>query len=103
MVGLYGTTFLAGFLTELSKSTEDIMSKRKGLARAELFENNAKAYGVVPELVFLMESKGLWDRIENSVKAVSKDFNMNTVFDFPIDQLIENLEALKVQVAARRG
>lgn len=77
--------------------------KRKGALRAKLFANNAEAFGVVPELVFLMESKGLWQQIETQVKLVSKEFNLETPLNFPIDQLIENLEALKLLVEARRG
>lgn len=76
---------------------------RKKQTRLKLFLNNAQAFGVVPELVFLMESRNLWERIETSIKSVSKDFNLDTVLDFPIDQLIENLEALKSIVETRRG
>jgi hypothetical protein len=79
------------------------MSKRKGATRAEFFRNNAQAFDVCAELIFLMESRPLWQRIEDGVKAVSKEYNINTVLDFPIPDLIENLEALQHLIASRRG
>jgi len=79
------------------------MTRRKSATRAALFTNNAEAFGTSPELIFLMESKGLWQQIEHEVKKVNKDFNSSTELNFPIDQLVENLEALKLLVALRRG
>jgi hypothetical protein len=79
------------------------MPKRKGAARADLFRNNAQAFDVCAELIFLMETKPLWLRIEDGVKTLSKGINLETEVYFPIDQLIENLEALKLLVDQRRG
>lgn len=79
------------------------MRRSKPEIIASLFRINAEAFAVVPELIFLMESKVLWDRIEKSIKATSQGLTMDSVIDFPIEQLCENLQALRTLVNSRHG
>lgn len=79
------------------------MSKRKGEGRAAHFRNNAEAFDVCPELIFLMESKGLWDMVSDGVKDISKNGpGMNRTF-LPVDLLIENLQALAILLEHRNA
>lgn len=61
----------------------------------EFFKTNADAFGVVPELIFLMDSVGYWKRVEESIKLINRGLTIDTALDFPIDRLIENLQSLK--------
>ena len=75
----------------------------KGKLRAKAFRNKAEAYGVAPELVFLMETNAIWNDIEWLCKEINKGISLETELDLPLDQMIENVLGLQALLRDRRG